>query len=461
MEKSIIIDEGISYTRVALMEDDRLVNIHLENNYEEDIKGTIYQGMVSNLVKGMKAAFIDIGQPKKAFLHYKDVPEKLKGRLQNNQRIMVQVVKEGVGSKGPKVSSYINITGKYLILLPYEKTIGISRKITNTDKREELKSIIKEHNPKEYGLIVRTGASKATDREITQELDQLTAKWEEIETRAIGAAGGTILYEEPSLTSKVIRGHVNHKIKEIVTNSNYQDDLLKDKVRLVDKTTNLYGAYGIDKEIQKALSKRIWLKSGANIIIEKTEAMNVIDVNSAKLVNIKDKDKMALKANLEAATESARQIRIRNLSGIIIIDFIAMNKDSHKEAVVEKLQAELNKDRIKARVYPATDLGIVQITRKRTSLSLKEEIMQKCPSCNRADAYISYDYLLVDLEKDLREVARESIHKDVEIKAASSFIEHIKAREDIISKIKEKYGINTRLTIDNKINKGKYEIHHI
>ena len=267
METSIIIDVGVSYTRLAILEDDQLADIILENNFENQIQGTIYQGSVSNVVKGIKAAFINIGGPKKAFLHYKDIPENFKGKLQNNQRMMVQVVKEGAGDKGPKVSSFINIPGKYLVLLPFEKTIGISRKIEDEKERKRLKSILAKNNPKQYGAIIRTGASKATTEVIKSELEELIGIWENVETKAVGAAAETILYEQPSLLMQVIREYANKDIKEIVINDKEEAsriisflskdfEQIQDKIRIVDCTTNLYGAYNIDKEIEKSLKKQ-------------------------------------------------------------------------------------------------------------------------------------------------------------------------------------------------------------
>ncbi len=469
METSIIIDVGISYTRAAICEDDELVNILLENNYDRQIQGTIYQGKVSNVVKGIKAAFIEIGSLKKAFLHYKDIPEELKGKLQNNQRMMVQVVKEGIGDKGPKVTAFINISGKYIILLPFEKTVGISKKIQDEHERKRLKDIIIKHNPEQYGVIVRTGAARATSKRLSLELEELIARWEEIETRSIGAAGETILYREPSLPMKVVREYANQGIKEIVINNQDESDKvvdflskhlkeIKDRVRMVDQTTNLYGAYNIDKEIQKALKQRIWLKSGANIIIEQTEAMHVIDVNSAKLTTIKQKDKTILKANLQAAKESARQIRIRNLSGIIVIDFIDMVYEEHKDEVIEALELELSKDKIKSRVYPMTELGIVQITRQRRQLSLKEQITRSCDSCHTAHMETSYDYLFMSIEKEIRDIARESIHKEVEMRASTELVKHINKCPNFIKEIQVKYGVTLYITEDNNLKGTKYDI---
>ncbi len=469
METSLIIDVGISYTRAAICEDDHLVNILLENNYEKQIQGTIYQGKVSNVVKGIKAAFIDIGSPKKAFLHYKDIPEALKGKLQNNQRIMVQVVKEGAGDKGPKVTAFINLSGKYIILLPFEKTVGISKKIQDEDERKRLKRIIIKNNPETYGVIVRTGAAKASSEALALELEELSARWTEIETRGVGAAAETILYEEPSLPLKAIREYANKDIKEIVINhkeeaAKIQDFLgkhlpeIEGKVRLVDDRTNLYGAYSIDKEIDKALRKQIWLKSGANIVIEKTEAMNVIDVNSAKLTTLKQQDKTILKANLQAAKESARQIRLRNLSGIIIIDFIDMDSEAHKEQVTQELQIELNKDKVKTRVFPITELGILQMTRQRKKLSLKEQITQPCSYCRTNHVQVAYDYVLVSIEKEVRDFARESIQVNIGLKTNKDFIKHIEKRLNFSKEILLKYGVNLYLTEDNNIKGTSYDI---
>lgn len=469
VEKSIIIDKGISYTRAAICEDDKLVTILLENNDDKQIQGTIYQGKVSNVVKGIKAAFIEIGQEKKAFLHDRDIPEHLKGNLQNNQRIMVQVVKEGAGNKGPKVTGFINMAGQYIILLPYEATVGISKKIVEPKERNRLRRIIKDHNPRKYGVIVRTGAAKASTQSLVEELEGLIRAWEEIEIRSIGAAGESVLYKEPSLPVKVIREHINQNIKEIVINDPYEAELitqylaghtqaLKDKVRLVDRLTNLYGAYGLDKEIEKALKKHIWLKSGANIILEKTEAMNVIDVNSAKLTTMKNKDKTILKANLEAAKESARQIRIRNLSGMILIDFIDMDNEDHENQVLEALALELSKDKVKTRLYPFTELGLVQITRQRKQLSLEEQVMKNCSCCKSSYTEVSYDYILVGIEKELRDIARESIHRSVNIKAGKELFKHLKRKPNLSQKIEAKYGLVTHLIEDLTMNHGGYEI---
>lgn len=458
VEKSIIIDVGISYTRAAILEEDQLVNVFLENNDHKQIKGTIYQGKVSNVVKGIKAAFIEIGQEKKAFLHYKDIPENLKGRLQNNQRIMVQVLKEGAGSKGPKVSSFINLAGKYIILLPFEKGTGVSKRIEIKSERKRLKALVKKHNPKKYGTIVRTGAAKASNEELKMELGQLIEKWEDIETRAIGAASETVLYVEPSLTIRTIREYANQNIKEIVMNDGYQEELMKDKVRVVDHTTDLYGAYGIDKEIERALQKRIWLKCGSNIVIEKTEAMHVIDVNSAKFTKVKNQSKMILKANLQAAKESARQIRIRNLSGIIIIDFIDMESEQHQKSVVAALQKELDLDKVKSQVYPVTKLGIVQITRQRSQPALQEQIMGKCPCCDSLGVCLTYDYILVALEKEVREVVRESVHKRAQITASADFIKYIKNKPGFRENIQSKYGLTMNLIIDEVIKNGQYDL---
>lgn len=461
METSIIIDVGISYTRAAICQDGELVNLLLENNYERQTQGTIYQGRVSNVVKGMKAAFIEIGQAKKAFLHYKDTPEELKGKLQNNQRIMVQVVKEGLGDKGPKVTGFINLTGQYIVLLPFEKTIGISRRITDEKERKRLKAIVKKHNPKKYGLILRTGAAKETSQTLAQELEELTRRWEEIETRGTGAAAETVLYQEPSLPEKVAREFANKQLKEIVINHEEEGKLLKtlsDQVRIVDHRTNLYGAYNLEKEIDQALQKRIWLKSGANIVIEATEAMNVIDVNSAKLTKIKKQDKAILKVNLQAAKESARQIRLRNLSGIIIIDLIDMASDDHKKMVVDQLEKELSKDKVKSRVFPINELGLVQITRQRKQLSLKEQLMETCPSCRSDYMSPSYDYLLVKIEKEIRDIARESLHEKIGLKANRPFIKHIENRGNIRTQIKAKYGVDLSLIEDRQMNQTEYDI---
>jgi len=469
MERSIIIDVGVVYTRAAIFEEDRLVNLLLENHHEKQVQGTIYQGRIANIVKSIKAAFVDINESKTAFLHVEDIPEQLKGKLQNNQRMAIQIIKEGVGDKGPKATAFINLTGQFMVLLPFEKTIGISKKIQDKDQRKKLKALFIKNNPKKYGVIVRTGATKATDKQLVCELEGLIEKWETIDKMGIGAASGTILYEEPSLIMKVVREYANEQTKEIVINDPVEGQLIQmflskdlktitDKVRVVSHLSNLYGAYNIDQEIERSLKKKIWLKSGANIIIEKTEAMNVIDVNSAKFITMKQKDAMILKINLQAARESARQIRLRNLSGIILIDFIDMDNLDHQEQVIEILAFELKKDKIKTTVYPMTTLGLVQITRQRKNNSLQEQIMQHCSCCNNPYAHITYEYLSVRIEKEIRDIVRESIHKDITIIAAEKFIQHIKRFSTTQSALESKYGVKIKLIIDSEKKKTEYEI---
>lgn len=469
MERSIIIDVGVVYTRAAIFEDGRLVNILLENHHRKQVQGTIYQGRIANTVKSIKAAFVDINQSKTAFLHVEDIPEQLQGKLQNNQRMVIQVVKEGMGNKGPKATAFINITGKFMVLLPFEKTIGISKKIEDKAQRKRLKNLLLTNNPEKYGIIVRTGASKVTDDQLVCELEELIGKWKAIDKMSVGAASGTVLYEEPSLSMKAVREYANEQIKEIVINDPEEGQLIRtflsknlkgiaDKVRIVSHLSNLYGAYNIDQEIKKSLEKKVWLKCGANIVIEKTEAMNVIDVNSAKFITTKQKDKMILKTNLQAAKESARQIRLRNLSGIILIDFIDMNDLDHQAQVIETLELELSKDKTKTKVYSMTSLGLVQITRQKKSNSLQEQIMQHCSCCNSPYVHISYDYLLVEMEKEIRDIVRESIHRDITIISEADFIKYIKRSSVTQSRLESKYGIKIQWIVDSEKKKTQYEV---
>ena len=304
---------------------------------------------------------------------------------------------------------------------------------------------------------------------MVSEFEELIKKWETINQLSIGAAGGTVLYEEPSLSMKVVREYANEQTKEIVINDPKQGKLIQtflsskvknteDKIRLVSVLSNLYGGYNIDKEIEGALKKKIWLKSGANIIIEKTEAMNVIDVNSAKFIASKQKNKMILKTNLQAAQESARQIRLRNLSGIILIDFIDMDDVDHQNQVIETLELELKKDKIKTTVYPMTSLGLVQITRQRKSNSLQEQIMQHCSCCNSPYVHIAYDYLLVGVEKEIRNIVKESIHRKIAIRSEKAFIKHIQKFSAIQSMLESKYEVKLTLIIDDEKKKTEYEV---
>jgi len=409
MENDIIVDVGSSETRVALLEDGELVELHIEKNSSERYVGNIYRGKVKDVLPGMQAAFIDIGHERNAFLYVTDAiiqkeypdneKEKINGRnlnicdvLKTGQEITVQVIKEPIGTKGPRVTTHITLPGRYMVLLPNADYTGVSRRIENEDERARLKKIAESLKPEGKGLIIRTAAEGKEKEDFLKDLDYLTKLWETTKRKEHKGNVPRCIYQEYNIVERTVRDLFTQDISKFVINDVQQYERvlelldlispsLKARVKYFSKDYQIFEYYQIESQILRAMSRKVWLKSGGYIIFDKTEALTVIDVNTGKFTGRHNLEDTVVRTNIEAAAEIAKQLRLRDIGGIIIIDFIDMHESEHQKMVLDALIQTLKKDRTKTTVVGMTGLGLIEMTRKKVRSELSTIMSDDCPYC--------------------------------------------------------------------------------
>jgi ribonuclease G len=438
--KEILVSAGDLETRVAILENGDLAELYIER--EPRIVGNIYKGKVVNVVRGMDAAFTDIGTERHAFLSVDDVilsrAEEEVGPANGRQRgsivemlrpgqdMLLQVVRAAMGSKGPRVTTRLALPGRYLVLLIGDGSyVGVSRKIEKEVERQRLRSIAERIRPQGNGLIVRTEAEGKGARVLRQDVEYLMQLAERIHAKAKEAKAPALLHEDLPLVSRIIRDTSSRQVKHIVVDSaEVHEDVLelveltspqfKQRVTLHSDKLPLFTAHGIEEEIDRLLRRRVWLGTGGYITIDETEALTTIDVNSGRLTATSGLEETILRTNLQAADEVARQLRLRDLGGIIVIDFIDMDKAKHRAKVTEAFESNLRRDRAKTKVLHLSPLGLVEMTRKRTTGSLMRMMTQDCPSCSGTGRLRSPLTIALGIE---RELARRAVQEP-----ADSFI---------------------------------------
>lgn len=391
MTKSIIVSERDNLA--AVMESGRAVEFFI--NRGDMLLGDVYLAYVENILPSIDAAFVNLGGDKMGFLHTSDVAGKgaLKDRLKPKQQIMVQIVKEPTGHKGPRVTTSISLPGRFLVLMPDEKGVSVSRKISSARERSRLKSIVSLLKPAGVGIIIRTEAEGQSESEIQEDLEFLLERWNNIVTTADTVTPPNLLYRDQDLLYRVIREACTEEIKEIVVDTPFAlhrtNQLLQSwnigsgiSVTAYKGNDSILIAKGIDKEIRAALQTKVNLPSGGYLYIQTTEALTVIDVNSGKFTSSATQSETIRKTNLEAVSEIARQLKLRNIGGMIIIDFIDMENRVDQLAVLEELEMALEPDKSKPQVGQLSDLGLVELTRHRQGQSLTEIFTKKCPACS-------------------------------------------------------------------------------
>ncbi|MCR5261784.1 MAG: Rne/Rng family ribonuclease [Candidatus Gastranaerophilales bacterium] len=399
MTKQIVIAERDNIA--ALIENGKVTEFFV--NKGEIFLNDIYLSTVENILPSIEAAFVNVGSDKMGFLHADDVPGKgnLKNRLNPKQKLMVQVVKEPTGHKGPRVTTDISLPGRFLVLIPQETGINVSRKITSAKERARLKSTVSLIKPVGIGVIVRTEAEGQSESDIQEDLELLLEKWNTIITSAETQEAPSLLYRDQDLLYRVIREACTEDVAEIVVDTPFAMqrtqqilqnwNMLKNvKLTVYKGTEPLLQASGVMKEIKAALQVKVMLPSGGYLFIQTTEALSVVDVNSGKFVSSATQDETILKTNIEAVHEIARQLRLRNIGGMIIIDFIDMTNRNDKLAVMEEFELALENDKAKPQIGQLSDLGLVELTRHRQGQSLSEVFTKKCPHC-QGTGYIFED----------------------------------------------------------------------
>ncbi len=427
MVEDIVINVTPQETRVAVTSAGVVQELLIERTASRGLVGNIYMGKVARVLPGMQSAFVEIGLERAAFLHVADIGEYRKNSeeakpieklLAEGQPLLVQVIKDPIGTKGARLSTQVSIAGRLLVYLPNDPHIGISQRIGDENGRQQLRERLKELLPADEkgGFIVRTLAEAASVEELRADLEYLRNLWSVIRERSLGAAPPMRLYQDLSLSQRVLRDMVTAEAGRVIVDSreNFQKlaafaetymPKVRGKLEHYTGERPLFDLYNVEPEIEKALSRRVDLKSGGYLMIDQTEALTTIDVNTGGFVGSRNFDDTIFKTNLEAAQSIARQLRLRNLGGIIILDFIDMDSEEHRTAVLEEFKRALARDRTRVTVNGFTALGLVEMTRKRTRESLAHVLCEPCPTCDGRGEVKTAHTVCYEI---LREILRES-----------------------------------------------------
>ena len=387
-------------TQIGVLEEDRIVEHYVTRHDDRSLVGSIYLGKVQNVLPGMEASFVDIGEARNGVLYAGEVGiagdegdevPRIETVLKPGQPILVQVTKDPMRSKGARLSALVSLAGRHLVLVPNAGTLGVSRRLRD-DERTRLRDIAQELRPSEHGLIVRTAAEGASQTDLERDLERLIDSWNSIQKKAESSKAPALIYSEPELELRVIRDLFNRDVTRCVVDDPRLQSTLRDYIRkttpdldhrleLYEGKLPIFEEFRVLEQIRKSLDRRVWLPSGGHIVIDRTEAMTVIDVNTGKFVGKSNLEETVFRTNKEAAVEVARQLRLRDIGGIIVVDFIDMEIAENREGLVRLFRDELAKDRTRTQVFDMSQLGLVQLTRKNVSAGIVEAFSDPCPHC--------------------------------------------------------------------------------
>jgi ribonuclease G len=489
MNSEIVINANPEETRVALLEYGQLVDLYVERNKDISLVGNIYKAKVMKVLPGMQSAFVNIGFEKATFLHVADVFSSfdypvfgedidetislhlpIEDLLQEGQDILVQVAKDPIGTKGARVTSYITIPGRYLVLMPGVEHIGISRRIYDEGERMRLKDLVSILKPQNCGLIVRTASEGCTEEEIKKDIDFLLLSWENIQKKKENVSSPHLLYSDLDIASRSVRDLLGHDVNKLIIDSEDEYKRLQDfvntyfpklisKIELYEGEEPIFDVFGIEIEIPKALGKRVWLKSGGYIVIDQTEALTSIDVNTGKYVGKATLEDTILKTNLEAVKEIAYQIRLRNIGGIIIIDFIDMEKEENRNRLFLAFQEAISKDRVKSSIFQVPQLGLIHMTRKRVRESLGRTLCDPCHYCEGKGFIKSPTTVCYEIYRELRKIGTMRRNGKIMINAHPHVTDLLYEEErESLEEIEIMHGFKIMVKADKNFHQEHYEI---
>jgi ribonuclease G len=452
MQQDILINWSPQETRVAVVENGAVQELHVERTLERGLVGNVYQGKVARVLPGMQSAFIDIGLERAAFLHVADVWHRqpdgeppqvarsaqaqipIERQVFEGQALTVQVIKDPIGSKGARLSTQISIAGRLLVYLPQDDHVGVSQKIPAA-LRDELRTRLQTlTQPEGGGFILRTNGEDASDAELAEDIAYLRKTWTGIKQASMRLPPGSLLHQDLSLLQRVLRDLTGEGTQSIRVDSREQFDMLKafgsefmpsavGKLQHYKGERPIFDLYGIDEEIARALGRRVELKSGGYLIIDQTEALTTMDVNTGGFVGARNFDDTIFKTNLEAAQAIARQLRLRNLGGIVIVDFIDMVREDHREAVLAEFRKQLARDRVKTMAGGFSQLGLVEMTRKRTRESLAHMLCEPCAACQGKGSVKTARSVTYDILREILREARQFNPREFRVVASPKVIE--------------------------------------
>ena len=496
MKQKIIINADSYETRIAILEDDELAELFVERAEQRRHVGDIYKARVNAVLPGMQAAFVDLGLAKTGFLHASDLSESLdafddisdmdeagdKGRrrrapvpkiedsLKKGQEILVQITKESIGTKGPRVTAQISLPGRFCVLMPGVEHVGVSRRIEERAERQRIKAIITDMRPKAVGLIARTAGEGKGDADFDADVKHLYKLWQKIERKSGAVRAPALVHRELEMTASLIRDLFTEDVEEVYIDdkdsfSEIQSYLksvspeLRDRVRLYKGRDPIFDAFEIESQIEKTFERKVWLKKGGTICIDHTEALVAIDVNTGRFTGKKSQEETIFRTNMEAAKEVPRQLRLRDIGGIIVVDFIDMEIEANKKAVLEELRKELRKDRARTKAYAVSELGLIEMTRQRERSSLLHYYTEDCPHCEGLGKVPSPETMLVKLERAMRRVSALGTERRITVRVAPEvalfFVEQEGRR---FAELEKRFKLRVDLKDDPQLRRGEMRV---
>lgn len=519
MTKEIIINSTTTQTRVAITEDGNLADFFVDYPENRRMVGDIYLGSVARVLPGIRAAFIDIGLKHDAFLHFSDIGERTQQfqemlgeddsdvddeddedtsngqknvsaktnsgqdtqnghsrneqiavpKLRKGQEILVQIIKEPVNNKGVRVTSSISLPGRFCVLLPFDNKIGISKRISDYRERRRLRHLAKGIIPPNYGLIIRTVARSQSEESLREDLNNLMKTWEEIQSTAKSETPPSLVYQDLNTTSSVMRDLFSADVTKVFIDSKKLYKQIKSYVQVVQpdaagkienfrSSDSIFDAFKIEEQIKTLMGRKVMLPSGGYIIIEHTEAMVVIDVNSGRYAKSKEQEANSLKTDLEASREIARQLKLRDIGGIIVVDFIDLEEEKNRKKVYDELKKEFRKDRAKVSVLPMSDFGLMQITRQRIRQNIMQAMKEVCPYCWGTGLLTKHSHLVYDLEDLVKKLKRQTKERSFDVKCHTIVAEKLtKGFLKTITKLRFKHFITLKVQPDNTLKPGEFK----
>lgn len=478
MSQEILINVTPREVRVALLENGVLLEVYVERSVSQGLLGNIYKGKVSRLLPGIQAAFVDIGLERAAFLHVSDLPGfenqtnqkhiDIRDFLQQGQELLVQVYKDPLGTKGARLTTLFTIPARYLVLTPDVFQIAVSQKIENDAERERLLQLI---TPSDVGgYIFRTAAESVTAEELQSEKEFLTSLWKEVMTRAKSARQGELVYAEIPMVLRVLRDLAGYNVERIRVDDPKAVEVMSEfarvyipalvsRIEYYESGKPIFDLYSVEDELQKILQRKVYLKSGGYLVIDQTEAMTTIDVNTGSNLGHGNLEQTIFRTNLEAAEAIARQVRLRNLGGIIIIDFIDMIDPVHKTHLLQSLTSALAKDSVRTEISELTSLGLVQMTRKRTRESLEHILCVPCPLCYKRGSIKSSSTMCYEIFRELQRMSESYPWIGFLVLASQSLVDYILDEESaMLADLETKLGKPIKLQIESSYTQENYDI---
>ena len=503
MRREIIINASPRETRIALLEDKHLVEVMVERPEAVRRVGDIYKGRVNAVLPGMQAAFVDLGLEKSAFLHASDLapdeadlddifdeeengderkggggrggrreepPPRIEEALKKGQEILVQITKEPIGTKGPRVTTQVSLPGRYLVYMPGHENIGVSRKIEDRGERARLKTLIREIRPKDAGIIVRTVGAEQGKKEFQSDIKHLEQLWSKIEKQSHRSKAPAVLHQEMEFTTGLIRDIFTEDVDQLVIDSpeehksilkymaTYAPDF-RSRVKLYRGDAPIFDHFEIEPEIEKAMDRKVWLKKGGYITIDQTEALVAIDVNTGRFTGKKNQEETIHKTNMEAAVEIARQLRLRDLGGIIVLDFIDMEDENNRKQVVDTLRQHLKRDRSRTKAFAVSELGLVEMTRQRQRPSLANYFNADCPECEGTGKVLSLSSAALKIERMLRRVGQRAKEKQLILRVHPDVAVYLVEQDaDRLGRLEKQYRYRVEIRDDPSLRRNEIRL---